>query len=108
MRNLADNEIQMVSGAGYAEDIVATAATLYVAGSISAITSGIVGTGCSAMTAMVGMAGVAPLTAAMGTMASVLTPVAALAAPFAVGAYILEVNPGMQDALIGKFHSYFG
>ncbi|MBI2790841.1 MAG: hypothetical protein HYX61_02685 [Gammaproteobacteria bacterium] len=108
MRSLATNEIQKVSGAGYAEDIVAAAATIYVAGSISVITSGFVGAGCSAMTTMVGMAGIAPLTAAMGTMASVLTPVAALAAPFAVGAYILETNQGMQDALISKYHSYFG
>jgi hypothetical protein len=108
MRSLASNEMEMVSGAGYAEDIVATAATLYVAGTISAITSSVVGAGCSAMTGMVGVTGIAPLTAAMGTMACVLTPVAALAAPIAVGAYVLETNPGMQDALVGKFHSYFG
>lgn len=109
MRSLASNEIKMVSGAGYAEDIVATAATIYVAGTVSGITSSVVGAGFSAMTGMVGMvAGLASLSAAMGTMASVVTPVAALAAPLAIGAYILDANPSMQDALVSKYHSYFG
>ncbi len=82
-----------ISGAGYAEDIVATAATLYVGSFVGLFAKGFT-TGALKVVAGAGAASIA------GTAAF-------YAVPLTVGALVLHANPGLQDALSSKFHSYF-
>ncbi|MFI4937929.1 MAG: hypothetical protein ACHQJ6_05405 [Candidatus Berkiellales bacterium] len=106
MRTLSLNEISSVAGAGYAEDITATAATIFVAGSISAATTGaIYGAGMGLATA-IGVTN--PVGWAIGAMTMVTAPAMGLGVPAAIAAKMFEVNPGLQNALVDKYHSYFG
>lgn len=101
MRNLTLNETLSINGAGYAEDIVATAATLYVGSSLYGIGLGAAKAFC---TFAVTMECITPLVAAV----SLASPVIALAAPAAVASLVLAANPQFETALTEKFHSYFG
>ncbi len=97
MRNLTVNEINAISGAGYAEDIVAAAATLYVGKSIGMFAFG--------FTKAAVLLAVSPVNAPLAALAG---GAMLISAPIAVGAYVLQQNPGMQEALSEQFHTYFG
>lgn len=109
MRSLTVNEMTKVNGAGYAEDITATAATLYVGSYIGGFAAGFTSAAGTTIGSMVGGMGcLAPLSYAVGMITAVLTPTMYFAAPLMVGAAVLQANPGMQDALVDKYNSYFG
>ncbi len=101
MRKLTLNETLTVNGAGYAEDIVATAATLYVGGCLYSVGLGFAKAGFAAAA---GLGAAAPL----ATAAALISPVAALAVPAAVASLVLANNPEFGETLEAKYHQYFG
>ncbi|MGD9592267.1 MAG: hypothetical protein AB7V32_07090 [Candidatus Berkiella sp.] len=101
MRSLTLNESLNVNGAGYVEDITATAATLYVGSSLYGVGLGFAKGFVACTTSMVGLA---PLTAVL----TPLVPVLALSVPAAAAAVVLSANPDYETALSDKFHAYFG
>ncbi len=101
MRTLNLHEAQTVNGAGYAQDITAAAATLFVGGCISSVGAGI----GAVVTMPLGlMSGLAPLAGL-----SFFGPaIGALALPAFVASTVLSANPELRSDLENKFHQYFG
>ncbi|OJV93919.1 MAG: hypothetical protein BGO43_09735 [Gammaproteobacteria bacterium 39-13] len=106
MRRLSTNEICSISGADYTSDIMATAGTLYVAGTIM---SGVSSVTYAAGAAAVGLVGATnPVGWALGAVTSVLAPALGLSAPILIGMKISQANPELSTILVDKYHSYFG
>lgn len=103
MRNLTLNETLNVSAAGYAEDITATAATLYVGSCLYGVGLG-AGKALSVYSLAVMGKAATPFAAAL----ALSTPALALAVPAVVAGVALSAHPELETALIEKFHSYFG
>lgn len=89
MRTLSSNEINSITGAGYSEDIITTAASIYVGSAIGSAASAISATAFST-----GLSAIAPL----GT---IVTPLMYFAAPVLV---FEAVYPGV---IAEKIESYF-
>ncbi len=101
MRTLNLHEAQTVNGAGYAEDITATAATLFVGGCISSVGAGV---GAVVTMPFAVVSGLAPLAGL-----SFFGPaIGALALPAFVATAVLSANPELMPALENKYHQYFG
>lgn len=85
MRTLSKNEINSISGAGYSEDIVTVAASVYVGSAIGNAASAFSATAFTSAVNLIGTVGpLAPLGYAVGTLGSVVTPVMFFAAPLFV------------------------
>lgn len=106
MRSLTLNETHAISGAGFSEDITATAATIIVGGTIGGVAAGASKAIFSTLTLL--SFGLAPVASAIGTIGSIITPLSAVAVPLAVGGLVLQSHPEYQDALAQKYHHYFG
>ena len=100
MRSLTLNEMHSVTGAGFAEDITAVAATLYVAKNVAAVG---VAAGSALVTPLMAMETLGPLAMVLATA----TPFITVMAPFVVIASVVSANPDLQAGLEANYHQYF-
>lgn len=101
MRTLSYNEMNQVAGAAYQEDIITTAATIYVGSTIGSVTSNICTATFAGATSLLGTSTAAPLGFAIGTIGSVITPIMYFAAPVLV---FDAIYPGV---IAEKLEPYF-
>jgi hypothetical protein len=94
MRTLNNNEIDIVAGAGYGQDLSALAGGVYLYGQVATAVRLIS----------------YPLLATFleGTALSIASLYTAALLPLAVGAHFLSQSPDMQKAFSDTAHKYFG
>ena len=109
MRTLNTQELTAVSGAGanvdYYADISAVGSTIYVGSFIGSLASGMMkelGVICASQL------GAGSFGTAATSAINMLGPMSYFAAPLFVGAQIVSANPWMSDAMVDKYHAYFG
>ncbi len=98
MRTLSSNEINGVSGAGYSEDIMTAAASIYVGSFIGRTAAGL---SAGAFAAAGKVLGLSTIGSVVGTVGAMVTPASYLVAPFIV---FEAVYPGVMAK---KAESYF-
>lgn len=101
MRTLSNNEINNVAGAGYNEDIITAAASIYVGSAIGGAASGISSAAFAGTASLIGaFSGFAPLASAVGTVGMLVSPVVFVAAPVLA---FSAVYPGVITEKVGAY-----
>jgi hypothetical protein len=103
MRQLSRTEIQAISGAGYSEDIVTAAASIYVGRGIGGAAAGLTTAAFKGAAALVGVAEcLAPVATALTTMGAIAAPIMFFAAPAMAFEY---AYPGVIEKAVTSYFS---
>lgn len=102
MRTLSSNEVNNVTGAGYSENIITAAASIYVGSTIGGAASAISSAAFAGTASLVGtVSGLAPIAAGIGAAGAVVSPVIFFAAP------VLAFNAVYPGVIAEKVGTYF-